>query len=256
MLYITKCFDITGPSLHMEAHCEAHQTHWNTTLEHHYAHLPTKLSTKPTRHSGQTPLPPLWPRHPLSSTCTSPPVPISLCLSPSFTLPLPRQAQGGVVLMVWASAARPVGTSSPLLNPRGDPLLSTLSAASPPAAGGHSGWRALRCGPPVVPRDLLERTCHSPSSGRWAQTFTTCNGTKSTGKWGNFVRDLEYHAMVTGEAGRSVWVRRSRERKAFTSDVVGRECCSNFIGAEWHEAAIREAIRQHPPVVPLVCQFW
>jgi hypothetical protein len=49
-----------------------------------------------------------------------------------------------MVLVAWAFAARPVGASSPLLNPRGDPFLSMFSAASPEqlvaAAGGeHCG---------------------------------------------------------------------------------------------------------------------
>jgi hypothetical protein len=44
---------------------------------------------------------------------------------------LPRQARGGAVLMARASVTGPVGAPSPLLNPRGDLFLSTLSATSP-----------------------------------------------------------------------------------------------------------------------------
>jgi hypothetical protein len=50
---------------------------------------------------------------------------------PSFTLPMPRLARGGGVLVARASAAGPAGAPSPLFNPRGDPFLATLSAASP-----------------------------------------------------------------------------------------------------------------------------
>ncbi|KAK3147267.1 hypothetical protein QOZ80_3BG0280280 [Eleusine coracana subsp. coracana] len=68
------------------------------------------------------------------------PSPSPSASSPSVTLPLFRQARGGAVLVARA-AAGPAGAPSPLFNPREDPFLSTLAAASPEqlaaAAGGE-----------------------------------------------------------------------------------------------------------------------
>jgi hypothetical protein len=77
------------------------------------------------------------------------PYPSPFASPPSFTLPLPRQAQGGVVLMARSFATRPVGASSPLFNPKGDPLLSTLSAASPEQLAATAGGE--RCGEGHLP---------------------------------------------------------------------------------------------------------
>jgi hypothetical protein len=75
---------------------------------------------------------------------------VSLCLPtpspspypPSFTLPLLRQARGGTVLV--ARAAGPAGAPSPLFNPRGDPFLSTLAAASPEQLAGAAARTTCR----------------------------------------------------------------------------------------------------------------
>ncbi|CAL4939343.1 unnamed protein product [Urochloa decumbens] len=59
--------------------------------------------------------------------------------SPSLPLPLLRQGRGGAASSALVARASP-GAPSPLFNPRGDPFLSTLAAASPEdlaaAAGG------------------------------------------------------------------------------------------------------------------------
>nr|CAB3495968.1 unnamed protein product [Digitaria exilis] len=68
------------------------------------------------------------------------PSPSHATSSPSFSLPLLRQARGGAASSALVARAAP-GAPSPLFNPRGDPFLSTLAAASPEdlatAAGGE-----------------------------------------------------------------------------------------------------------------------
>ena len=68
------------------------------------------------------------------------PSPAHAASSPSLPLPLIRQARGGAASSALVARAAP-GAPSPLFNPRGDPFLSTLAAASPEdlaaAAGGE-----------------------------------------------------------------------------------------------------------------------
>ena len=82
----------------------------------------------------------------MASTCTflslrlPTPSPAHAASSPSLPLPLLRQARGGAASSALVARAAP-GAPSPLFNPRGDPFLSTLAAASPEdlaaAAGGE-----------------------------------------------------------------------------------------------------------------------
>ncbi|TVU47077.1 hypothetical protein EJB05_06657, partial [Eragrostis curvula] len=69
------------------------------------------------------------------------PSPSPSASSPSFQLPLLRQARGGSAssVLVARAAAGPAGAPSPLFNPRGDPFLSTLAAASPEQLAAASG---------------------------------------------------------------------------------------------------------------------
>ncbi|CAN6295132.1 unnamed protein product [Urochloa humidicola] len=68
------------------------------------------------------------------------PSPAHAASSPSLPLPLLRQGRGGGASSALVARAAP-GAPSPLFNPRGDPFLSTLAAASPEdlaaAAGGE-----------------------------------------------------------------------------------------------------------------------
>ncbi|CAL4914348.1 unnamed protein product [Urochloa decumbens] len=66
------------------------------------------------------------------------PSPTHAASSPSLPLALLRQARGGPASSALVARAAP-GAPSPLFNPRGDPFLSTLAAASPEDLAAASG---------------------------------------------------------------------------------------------------------------------